>query len=92
VESLLEQIERGVLWQAPGGVHPTAHKNLTEHLAITQLPLPDKLVIPIKQHIGVNGKLLVEPEQYVLKGQALTEPSENWSVPVHAPTSGTIIN
>jgi len=90
VESLLEQIERGMLWQAPGGVHPPGHKELTEKAEISQLPLPEKLVIPIKQHIGVNGKILVENGQFVLKGQALTEPNQAWSVPVHAPTSGKI--
>ncbi|WP_082305662.1 MULTISPECIES: electron transport complex subunit RsxC [unclassified Pseudoalteromonas] len=90
MESLLEQIERGMLWQAPGGVHPPGHKELTEKAEIAQLPLPDKLVIPIKQHIGVHGKVLVEKGQLVLKGQALTEPNQAWSVPIHAPTSGII--
>jgi len=90
VESLLEQIERGMLWQAPGGVHPPGHKELTEKADIFQLPLPEKLVIPIKQHIGVHGNVLVEKGQTVLKGQALTEPNQAWSVPVHAPTSGII--
>jgi len=90
VESLLEQIERGMLWQAPGGVHPPGHKELTHKAEITQLPLPEKLVIPIKQHIGVHGKLLVENGQLVLKGQALTEPNQAWSVPIHAPTSGVV--
>ncbi|MBU2971919.1 electron transport complex subunit RsxC [Pseudoalteromonas sp. C2R02] len=90
MESLLEQIERGMLWQAPGGVHPPGHKELTEKAEIYQLPLPEKLVIPIKQHIGVHGKVLVEKGQLVLKGQALTESNQAWSVPVHAPTSGII--
>jgi electron transport complex protein RnfC len=79
-----------MLWQAPGGVHPPGHKELTEKADIFQLPLPDKLVIPIKQHIGVHGNVLVEKGQSVLKGQALTESNQAWSVPVHAPTSGII--
>ncbi|PAJ72146.1 electron transport complex subunit RsxC [Pseudoalteromonas sp. NBT06-2] len=91
MESLLEQIERGMLWQAPGGVHPPGHKALTESIAISQLPIPEKLIVPIKQHIGVHGKVLIESGQFVLKGQALTAPNQPWSVPVHAPTSGTIV-
>jgi electron transport complex protein RnfC len=65
-------------------------KTLSNSARIARLPLPDKLVVPIKQHIGANGKLIVEKGQQVLKGQALTVPVANWSVPVHAPSSGTI--
>ena len=90
MESLFEQIERGTLWQFPGGIHPPEQKTLSNQLPIRQLPLPDKLVIPLKQHIGANGQLLVHAGDHVLKGQALTKPAGNWSLPIHAATSGTI--
>jgi len=90
VEKLLEQIKKGTVWAFPGGVHPPQQKTLSNSARIARLPLPDKLVVPIKQHIGANGKLIVEKGQQVLKGQALTVPVANWSVPVHAPSSGTI--
>jgi electron transport complex protein RnfC len=90
VDKLLEQIQKGTVWQFPGGVHPPQQKSLSNGADIARLPLPDKLVVALKQHIGANGKLLVEKGQRVLKGQALTEPVANWSVPVHAPSSGII--
>jgi len=90
VEKLLEQIQKGTVWQFPGGVHPPQQKSLSNGANIARLPLPDKLVVALKQHIGANGKLLVEKGQRVLKGQALTKPVANWSVPVHAPSSGII--
>jgi electron transport complex protein RnfC len=90
VESILEQIERGKLWSIPGGVHPTPNKASSTQQPIKRLPLPESLTIPIKQHIGDNGKLLVKVGDFVLKGQALTDAAGHWSVPVHAPTSGTI--
>jgi electron transport complex protein RnfC len=90
VDKLLEQIKKGVVWPFSGGIHPPQQKSLSNSASITRLPLPDKLVVALKQHIGANGKLLVEKGQHVLKGQALTAPTANWSVPVHAPSSGII--
>ncbi|OHU93852.1 electron transport complex subunit RsxC [Pseudoalteromonas byunsanensis] len=90
MDSLLEQIERGTLWQFPGGVHPPQQKSLSNQQPTARLPLPDKLVLPLKQHIGANGQLLVKEGDKVLKGQPLTKPTANWSLPVHASTSGEI--
>ncbi|NKC19700.1 electron transport complex subunit RsxC [Pseudoalteromonas sp. S4498] len=90
METLLEQIESGKLWQFPGGIHPPEQKTLSNQQPIARLPLPDKLILPLKQHIGANGSLLVQSGEHVLKGQALTAPGTNWSLPIHAPTSGII--
>ena len=90
MEKLIAQIKQGKVWPFPGGIHPPGQKAISTGQAISRLPLPDKLVVPLKQHIGANGKLLVEKGQQVLKGQALTKPVANWSVPIHAPTSGVI--
>ena len=90
MDKLLEQINKGTVWPFPGGIHPPQQKSLSNSASIARLPLPDKLIVALKQHIGANGKLLVEKGQRVLKGQALTAPAANWSVPVHAPSSGII--
>ncbi|CAM4115849.1 electron transport complex subunit RsxC [Pseudoalteromonas ostreae] len=90
MEKLIAQIKQGKVWPFPGGIHPPGQKTISNTQAITRLPLPDKLIVPLKQHIGANGQLIVEKGQLVLKGQALTKPVANWSVPIHAPTSGTI--
>ncbi|MCQ8877660.1 electron transport complex subunit RsxC [Pseudoalteromonas shioyasakiensis] len=90
MEKLIQQIKQGKVWPFPGGIHPPGQKAQSNTQAIKRLPLPEKLVVPLKQHIGANGQLIVDKGQSVLKGQALTKPVANWSVPVHAPTSGVI--
>jgi electron transport complex protein RnfC len=35
-----------------GGVHPHDEKESTEHKKIETLPVPSKLFIPLRQHIG----------------------------------------
>jgi len=90
--SLVEQIKKGKLWRYLGGVHPTENKSQSTSLAIAAVNLPSHLVIPVKQHIGGAGKIIVEIGDRVLKGQALTESDSFMTVPVHAPTSGIIEN
>ena len=88
--SLFQQIQAGVLWDFHGGVHPPVRKSQTNSKPITNLPLPDRLYLPVRQHIGVSGQILVKIGERVLKGQALTLADNSMVVPVHAPTSGTI--
>nr|WP_275442997.1 electron transport complex subunit RsxC [Pseudoalteromonas sp. OOF1S-7] len=78
------------MWQFPGGIHPPEQKSVSNQASIGRIPLPDYLVLPLKQHIGANGQLLVNKGDTVRKGQPLTRPGANWSLPVHAPTSGVI--
>lgn len=89
--SLFQQIKSGQLWDFHGGIHPPARKKLTSQVAIGQISLPERLYIPLRQHIGVAGKLLVKAGDVVLKGQALTAADNAMAIPVHAPTSGTVL-
>ena len=90
MESLFEKVRSGHIWSIPGGIHPPGNKAQTSEQPIGQMPIPKTLIIPIKQHIGQAGKLLVKTGDFVLKGQPLTEPLKAMSLPVHAPTSGQI--
>ncbi|GHG67089.1 electron transport complex subunit C [Alishewanella longhuensis] len=89
--SLFQQIQAGALWDFHGGVHPPVRKTQTSSKPIANLPLPDRLYLPVRQHIGVAGQLSITTGERVLKGQALTFADNSMVVPVHAPTSGTII-
>jgi len=73
-----------------GGVHPPEHKSESTKLPISSLPLPEKLVLPLRQHVGNLPKLRVKNGDYVLKGQILAEAEGNVSAAIHAPTSGKI--
>jgi len=90
VESIIERITRGHFWDFHGGIHPPEQKFLTSSKPIKQLTLPKQLIIPLQQHIGREGDLLVSTGDHVLKGQALTLGTNPMMVPIHAPTSGTI--
>ncbi|MDX2368202.1 MAG: electron transport complex subunit RsxC, partial [Colwellia sp.] len=90
MESIIERINQGKFWHFHGGIHPPEQKAITTSKPIKHLPLPKLLVLPLQQHIGRQGDLLVEVGDKVLKGQALTQSSNPMAVPVHAPTSGTI--
>lgn len=72
-----------------GGIHPDYHK-ITAGLKTVSMPLSDRFIIPLSQHIGAPGELIVERGQEVKRGQPLTRPVGFVSVAVHAPTSGKI--
>ncbi|NQY88044.1 MAG: electron transport complex subunit RsxC [Colwellia sp.] len=90
MESIIERIKQGKFWHFHGGIHPPQQKAITAENPIKQLSLPKQLILPLQQHIGRQGDLLVVVGDKVLKGQALTQSSNPMAVPVHAPTSGTI--
>lgn len=85
------EIAAGKLWRFAGGVHPPERKALANERPIARLSMPKRLYIPLKQHIGQPGKLLVKVGDTVLKGQPLTVPGPNAGLPVHASTSGTVV-
>ncbi|MDC8831616.1 electron transport complex subunit RsxC [Alteromonas gilva] len=87
---ILDRIDQQKFWTFPGGVNPDYRKQLSNQTEITSLPLPPKLVIPVRQHIGTAGSCLVSVGDAVLKGQPLTSSPNPFSVPIHAPTSGTV--
>lgn len=73
-----------------GGVHPSEHKQESTQRPIAKLPIPEKLVLPLRQHVGYVPKIKVKVGDYVLKGQMLAEAEGSVSAAIHAPTSGTI--
>ena len=73
-----------------GGVHPPENKAQSTQLPIGQLPLPEILVLPIRQHVGNLPKINVQVGDHVLKGQLLAEAEGTVSAAIHAPTSGLI--
>ncbi|MCG7491131.1 electron transport complex subunit RsxC [Vibrio sp. Of14-4] len=88
--SLIEQIKSGALWDFPGGIHPPENKTQSMKEPIAPASIPREIILPIKQHIGKPGHLIVSQGDKVLKGQALTKYDTSFMLPVHAPTSGII--
>lgn len=74
----------------PGGIHPAQEKQLSRTVPIRTPALPERLVLPLQQHVGAAAEPLVEIGQQVLKGEPLAA-ARGWvSLPLHAPTSGII--
>ncbi|GAB7221683.1 electron transport complex subunit RsxC [Vibrio owensii] len=88
--SLIEQIRTGSLWDFPGGVHPAENKKQSNKAELVHAAIPSEIVLPLKQHIGKAGNLLIAVGDTVLKGQQLTASDSGFTVPVHAPTSGQV--
>ena len=78
------------MWDFAGGIHPAENKQQSTARAIRMAGLPERLVLPLQQHIGDPAEPLVEVGERVLKGQKIADVTLGMGVPVHAPTSGVI--
>lgn len=73
-----------------GGIHPAENKDQSLRGQIRNAGIPAQLVLPLSQHIGAPSRPLVQVGERVLKGQMIAEAGGYVSVPLHAPSSGTI--
>ncbi len=74
-----------------GGVHPQDRKHLSRDKAIEVLPVPQRLIVPLSQHVGAPCDPIVSPGDPVKKGQKIGEARGFVSAPIHAPTSGKVV-
>jgi electron transport complex protein RnfC len=74
-----------------GGIHPPENKHQSVRGPIVDAGIPPELTLPLSQHIGAPAVPVVTVGEHVLKGQVIAEARTFVSVPVHAPTSGTIL-
>ncbi|MBN1622631.1 MAG: electron transport complex subunit RsxC [Endomicrobiales bacterium] len=72
-----------------GGVHPPDQKNTSNH-PIEEMPIPEKVVIPLIQHTGIPSKPLVSLGDTVLENQKIAEAAGHISVPIHSSVSGKV--
>ena len=87
---VLTRFKSGKIWDFKGGIHPPEMKSQSNQSPIQQSELAHDFYVPIKQHAGSAGNVLVKEGDYVLKGQPLTQGDGLRTLPVHAPTSGTV--
>ncbi|WP_139507980.1 electron transport complex subunit RsxC [Escherichia coli] len=86
---LFSAFRKNKIWDFNGGIHPPEMKTQSNGTPLRQVPLAQRFVIPLKQHIGSEGELCVSVGDKVLRGQPLTR-GRGKMLPVHAPTSGTV--
>lgn len=73
-----------------GGVHPPENK-YTAGSAIQVLPIPEKVIIPLGQHIGAPATAIVQKGDKVKAGQLIATAGGFVSANVHSSVSGTVI-
>lgn len=78
------------LHRFPGGIHPEEHKAESSARPIHAPFIPNRLIIPLRQHIGQPAKPVVKVGDKVLKGQMIGEADGYVSAAVHASSSGVV--
>jgi len=73
------------------GIHPKYNKDLSSGKSITPARLPQRIVVPLSQHIGAPAKCEVKIGDEVKKGQVIGSPPGFVSSPVHSSISGKVI-
>jgi len=74
----------------PRGVHPADHKEFAQNAAIEVFPTPQKVTIPLVQHLGAPAEALVKTKQEVQMGEMIAKPAGFISAAVHASISGKV--
>jgi electron transport complex protein RnfC len=74
-----------------GGIHPPDKKELSAHKPIQVSKPPQRVVIPLSQHLGAPCKAIVSINQEVKRGELIGEPTGFVSAPVHSSVSGKVI-
>lgn len=72
-----------------GGIHPPGNK-ISKNSPITVAPLPDRVVVPLSQHIGAPATPCVAKGDHVKVGQLIGQNSGFVSANVHSPISGVV--
>ena len=71
-------------------IHIPHNKN-TEKCSITDIPLPDKVKVPMSMHMGAPCNPLVKVGDEVAVGQKIGDSDEFFSVPIHSGVSGKVV-
>ncbi len=74
----------------PGGIHPHDNKAFSKDKKIEEMPIPQKIVIPLSQHIGALSKPIVKVGDEVLAGQKIAEAGGFVSIPMHSSICGKV--
>ncbi len=84
LDGVLTAVKRG-----RGGV-AVAHNKNTADMPVERLPIPEKVVISMQQHIGVPCTPVVKVGDEVAVGQVIGDSDKFISAPIHATVSGKV--
>lgn len=73
-----------------GGVRLLDNKKATQYIPTADLPLPERVIIPLVQHIGEPAIPVVKRGDYVRTGQLIAKAEGFISGNIHSSISGTV--
>jgi electron transport complex protein RnfC len=79
------------LWRFHGGISLPGSKGLSTAEPLRNASIPDILVHPLSQHVGAPAEAIVSPGDVVLRGQPIAKAAGYVGSPVHAGSSGTVV-
>jgi electron transport complex protein RnfC len=74
-----------------GGTHPPDNKAPTAGQAVRPGPMPERIVLPMSQHLGAPCRPLVAKGDRVVRGQVVGDVDALVSAPIHSPVAGEVI-
>ncbi len=83
-DAILHAVSRG-----RGGVK-VDHRKVTAESETVRMPNPDRVVLPMQQHIGAPCVPTVKKGDHVDVGQVIGDSDKYVSAPIHASVSGTV--
>jgi len=75
-----------------GGLRLPGHKAISTRQPLRRVPMPRRLILPVHQHIGEPAKVVVRTGERVYKGQVIARGKSYISAPVHASSSGIVVD
>ncbi|OWZ83676.1 electron transport complex subunit RsxC [Natranaerobius trueperi] len=73
-----------------GGAYIPHYKEFTEKKKITNFLVPERVVIPLSQHIGAHCESLVQKGDKIKVGDKIGDSDEYISAPVHSSVTGVV--
>ncbi len=74
----------------PRGLHPPQRKEPSADLPIEVLATPERVEVPLVQHLGAAAVAAVKPRTVVVAGDVLGTADGFVSAPVHSPLAGKV--
>jgi len=74
-----------------GGIHPAEEKHRTENKALEVMPPPERVVIPLRQHLGAPTRATVKVGDHVKAGQCVAKGPGFVTTAMHASISGEVV-
>jgi len=75
-----------------GGIHPSEEKHHTEKKPLEVMPPPERVVIPLRQHLGAPARAMVKIGESVKTGQCIAKGAGFVTAAMHASISGEVVS